>query len=128
MPGTRCMLALLSGWTGAGDLLQLTQATIARHLGRSVRQVYRYLKDAERLGYLKYTYRKHRRMITGIRVWLNMSLIRPKKEKQVKNRRVPAQPLRSENNVNRINTSKDELIERRLKRLSQVMKLDYPSG
>ena len=52
MPGTRCMIALLSGWAGKGKDLRTTKSIIAKHLGRSVRQVYRYLKDAARAGYL----------------------------------------------------------------------------
>jgi len=42
MPGTRCMLAMLAGWAGQGAPLELTESTIAKHLGRSIRQVYRY--------------------------------------------------------------------------------------
>ena len=40
MPGTRCMISLLVGWAGQGRDLNLTQGTIAKHIGRSVRQVY----------------------------------------------------------------------------------------
>lgn len=77
MPGTRCMLALLAGWTGRGGPLEVTQATIAKHLGRSVRQVYRYLQDAAREGYLRYAYTKCRLgMITGLRIYLTFDLIR----------------------------------------------------
>ncbi len=126
MPGTRCMLALLSGWTGTGNNLQLTQSTIARHLGRSVRQVYRYLKDAARLGYLSYNYRKHRGMITGIRIFLSLELLRPKKQKQGKHRRTPVRTSKAENNVNRYLTRKDKEVELRLRRLSKVMGIEYP--
>ncbi len=77
MPGTKCMLALLVGWAGKGRALELTQARIAKHIGRSVRQVYRYLKDAVREGYLTYNYTKNRLgMITGLKVFLSFDLLR----------------------------------------------------
>ncbi|SEB79477.1 hypothetical protein SAMN05192540_1563 [Maribacter dokdonensis] len=78
MPGTRCMISLLVGWAGQGRDLNLTQGTIAKHIGRSVRQVYRYLKDAAEEGYLTYNYTKNRiGMITGIKVFLSFDLLRP---------------------------------------------------
>lgn len=77
MPGTRCMLALLAGWAGQGGALLLTEGTIGKHIGRSVRQVYRYLQDAAREGYLRYSYTKNNLgMITGLRIWLTFNLIR----------------------------------------------------
>ena len=83
MPGTRCMIALLVGWAGKGRDLSITQATLAKHLGRSVRQVYRYLKDAAEEGYLTYNYTKNRiGMITGIKIFLSFSLLRPSLKKR----------------------------------------------
>ena len=46
MPGTLRMLALLAGWAGHGAPLDTNLSVIGKHLGRSARQVQRYLKDA----------------------------------------------------------------------------------
>src|SRR4029077_6445095 len=79
MPGTRIMLALLTGWAGKGGPLQLTERTIAKHLRRSVRQVFRYLQDAAREGYLRYAYTKNRMgMRTGLKIYLSFLLLRPR--------------------------------------------------
>lgn len=98
MPGTRCMLTLLAGWAGRGGALELTETTIARHIGRSVRQVYRYLKDAAREGYLRYGYTKCRLgMITGLRIWLTFDLIRSvRKANTSPTRGTPARTLVSD--------------------------------
>lgn len=123
MPGTRCMLAMLAGWAGQGAPLELTENTIAKHLGRSIRQVYRYLKDAVREGYLRYYYTKSRMgMITGIKVWLTFDLIRslkPKKQTNPdKNRRIPARTQTSDINKTYIyKDKKDPELEQKLERL-----------
>ena len=122
MPGTRCMLALLSGWLGTGQKLELTQSTIAKHLGRSVRQVYNYLKDATRLGYLTYNYRKNRLgMITGIRIWLSLDLLRPKKQKPRENRRNQARQSTTTIKDNLYINNKDQELEDRLARLGHMI-------
>jgi hypothetical protein len=78
MPGTRIMLALLTGWAGRGEPLQTTEGTIAKHLRRSVRQTYRYIQDAAREGYLRYAYTKNRvGLITGLKIYLSFPLLRP---------------------------------------------------
>ena len=120
MPGTRCMLTLLAGWAGQGGVLELTESTIGKHIGRSVRQVYRYLKDASREGYLRYGYTKNRLgMITGLRIWLTFDLIRSlKNDKKPKSKRNQGRTQRSETNKTYIyNNRKDEKLERRLDRL-----------
>lgn len=94
MPGTRIMLLLLTGWGGRGEPLQTTQGTIAKHLRRSVRQVFRYIKDAAREGYLTYAYTKNRLgMITGLKIYLSFSLLRPNLKR--KPRAKPAIPART---------------------------------
>ncbi|MEO1476214.1 MAG: hypothetical protein AAFS13_07510 [Pseudomonadota bacterium] len=76
MPGTTRMLCLLAGWSGHGGPIHTTLATIGKHLGRSVRQVQRYIKDAAEEGYLVYGYRKGRLgYITGLRIRLNPAAI-----------------------------------------------------
>ena len=46
MPGTRCMVLMLLGWAGKEQALETTIGIIAKHIGRSARQVHRYLQDA----------------------------------------------------------------------------------
>jgi hypothetical protein len=101
MPGTKIMLALLTGWAGTGRPLQTTQGTIAKHLHRSVRQVFRYLKDAAREGYLSYTYTKNRLgLITGLRITLISRLLRPDlKRKPAIKRRKPARTHMADTNT-----------------------------
>jgi hypothetical protein len=94
MPGTRIMLALLTGWAGRGEPLQTTEGTIAKHLRRSVRQVYRYIQDAAREGYLRYAYTKNRMgLITGLKIYLSFPLLRPDLKR--KPRAKPANPART---------------------------------
>ena len=77
MPGTRLMISLLAGWSGNGDPIKTTMSSIAKHLGRSSRQVFRYLKDAVEEGYLRYTPLKDRHYrYVGICVELNLQAIR----------------------------------------------------
>lgn len=126
MPGTRCMLALLAGWAGKGRVLQTTQGSIAKHVGRSVRQVYRYLKDAAREGYLSYAYTKNRiGMITGIKIFLSAELIKAdvrKYQKTAQKREKQARTHTSDTNENIfINYKYDDELEERLERLRLAM-------
>lgn len=89
MPGTRCMLMLLAGWSGkaydnrrgpddrdtrspAARTVSTTRGVIGKHLGRSARQVARYLNDAKREGLLEWSYVVNRLtgMITGLKITL----------------------------------------------------------
>lgn len=123
MPGTRCMLAMLAGWAGQGAPLELTESTIAKHIGRSVRQVYRYLQDAMREGYLRYFHTKNRMgMITGIKVWLTFDLIRSVKPKTGKTRRNQGQTHRSDiNKTNKYTYRKDPELEQKLEHLRSLI-------
>lgn len=118
-PGTRCMLMLLVGWAGKGRALELTQARIAKHIGRSVRQVYRYLKEAVREGYLTYNYSKNRMgMITGIKVFLSFDLLRY----TFKKCRNQARTHTSDTNTFLKDSYKmDEELEHKLERLGQLI-------
>jgi hypothetical protein len=94
MPGTRIMLALLTGWAGTGRPLETTEGTIDRHLHRSVRQVFRYLQDAVREGYLRYAYTKNRMgLITGLKIYLSFPLLRPDLKRKPRSK--PANPART---------------------------------
>ncbi|GGG37303.1 hypothetical protein GCM10011344_42650 [Dokdonia pacifica] len=100
MPGTRCMLALLVGWAGKGRDLRTTQGALGRHLGRSVRQIFRYLKDAAREGYLTYNYTKNRiGAIIGIKIFLSFELLRPNLKKKPKIGRKQDRTLVSDTNT-----------------------------
>jgi hypothetical protein len=99
MPGTRNMLALLTGWAGMGRPIELTQGTIAKYLHRSVKQIARYLRDARREGYLHYSYRKNRLgMITGLIIHLHLERLRPDLKR--KPRAKPANPARTHRSDN----------------------------
>jgi hypothetical protein len=101
MPGTRIMLTLLTGWAGRGEPLLTTEGTIAKHLRRSVRQVYRYLQDAVREGYLRYAYTKDRMgMITGLKIYLSFALLRPDlKQKPRAKPAIPGRTLMADTNT-----------------------------
>ena len=124
MPGTRVMLALLSGWGGAGGPIETTQGIIGKHLSRSISQIRRYIHDAARLGYLRYSYTKNRLgMITGIKVMLSFSLLRANK-KPVRPKK-PALPQRVNTNRKHIYNNKiehqDAELQKRLNRLQSLI-------
>lgn len=78
MPGTRCMILMLMGWSGKEQALETTIGIIAKHIGRSARQVHRYLQDAIEEGYLYYSRTKDRMgYYTGIKIHLNFSALKP---------------------------------------------------
>lgn len=92
MPMTRVMILKLFGLNGKGGGLNTTVKALATQLGRSTRQVHRYLKDAMEEGYLYYHMRKDiRGYINGIRIYLNMAAIRTdeglRKQRKAKIRR-----------------------------------------
>ncbi len=107
MPGTLRLVLLLAGWAGKRQAIETTQGILGRHLGRSVRQIYRYLKDAVEEGYLTYAYVKNRiGMITGLRIRLNFPAIfrseRPSPKNRPTKRGFPARTLPSDTNGNSI--------------------------
>lgn len=127
-PGTRCMLALLTGWAGTGKPLKVTQGTIAGHLRRSVRQVYRYLQDAAREGYLRYAYTKNRLgMITGLVIYLRFDLLRPSLKKPAGGPAKPARTHEADTNGKRIDSGHDDAeLTALLDRFRQMV--GFPSG
>lgn len=79
MPMTRIMLMMLAGWAGQGGVITTTQGILAGKLGRSVRQVIRYLQDAMEEGLLIYwPTRDAIGYYTGIKILLNFGAIRYK--------------------------------------------------
>lgn len=76
MPGTARLILLLAGWSGKEREVFTKLATLAKHLGRSVRQVQRYIKDAAEEGYLYFGYQKGEGgYITGLKIRLNPSAV-----------------------------------------------------
>jgi len=77
MPGSKIMIALLTGWAGNGTSIKTTVGTIGRNVNRCARQVHRYLADAQAEGYLVWSRTKDRiGYYTGIQVYLNFGAIR----------------------------------------------------
>ena len=89
MPGTRCMIALLAGWGGDGRPVDTTLGAIGKHLGRSARQVHRYMRDAAEEGYLHVRQITNRMgYITGLRITLcKAAIFAPKKKQAAPDRR-----------------------------------------
>ena len=123
MPGTRCLLALLVGWAGKDRDLRTTQGVLGKHIGRSVRQIYRYLKDAAREGYLTYNYTKNRiGAITGIKIFLSFDLLRPNLKKKPKNGENQARTQLSDTNtLLKDSYNKDVELEKRLDRFRRLI-------
>ena len=131
MPGTVRMLALLAGWIGNREkaVIETTKGIIAKHLGREVRQIYRYLQDAMEEGYLLYSCTKNRMgYITGIKIWLNSLAIRRKTSaKKRKNGGNQARTQMSDTNEKLIlNKGKDSVLWKRLERLAQTAGFEMP--
>ena len=127
MDSTARLVALLSGWAGQGAPVETTQGILAKHIGKSVRQVQRMLADAWREGYLTYAYTKSRiGMITGIKIYLRLERIR--KQKDGEKRRNPATTKTTDTNRNCLYYKKDEGLTERLKRLSTAMGIEYEYG
>ena len=83
MPMTRCMILMLMGWAGNEQPIETTVGIIAKKLGRSVRQVHRYLQDAIEEGFLFYSRTKNRMgYYTGIKIHLNFFALKPESPKK----------------------------------------------
>jgi len=113
MPMTRLMLSLLSGWNGKGQGgIETTTGTIAKHLNRSSRMVFNYLKDAMEEGYLSYTRRKDRMgYYIGIKIILNFGAIRRsfnKRKTEPKTAENRDRNYTSEINYNLLNTKEPD--------------------
>ncbi len=141
MPGTLRMLTLLAGWAGHGRPLDTNLSVIAKHLGRSVRQVQRYIKDAAEEGYLYVRQRANRLgYIVGLRICLcRAAIYAPKKECPVKGKGDRSKPFasrrsldttqESDTNENKsITLGKSDPFERRLAGLCERLGLEYQSS
>lgn len=140
-PGSRLCLLLLTGWAGQETTISTTMCTIGRHLGRSRRQVFRYLKDLMEEGYLLYSKKKDRLgYITGIKIWVNFGAVRHKYRNHINRKKEEfSQHKRAKTERNQdvtytsqinpkyfLNTPRDEILDHKLTRLAQAMGYDFP--
>lgn len=103
MPGSVRLIALLAGWAGHGRAIETNLGTLARHLGRSVRQVQRYLQDAMEEGYLRVTRTANRMgMITGLRIAVNRASVfaQDREENTMAGRKNPARTQKADIKTN----------------------------
>ena len=142
MPGTLRMLALLAGWAGHGAPLDTNLCVIGKHLGRSARQVQRYLKDAAEEGYLYVRQRVNRLgYVIGLRIHLcRAAIYAPKMAKvsgeagrqgveRISGRRKPATTDRADTNENiSIYLKRSDPFEARLAGLCERLGLDYKTS
>ncbi|HMG15957.1 MAG TPA: hypothetical protein VK590_10955 [Saprospiraceae bacterium] len=127
MPGSRVMIAVLAGWGGQGGSIETTMSIIGRNIGRSSRQVFRYLKDAKEEGYLTYSRTKDRMgYYVGIRIWLNFTaLFHPKKPMHSKNSIQPEEirdmtQMSDTKETFKLNDIKDVELKKRLQRFEAL--------
>jgi hypothetical protein len=134
MPGTMRMLALLTGWSGNQEkrTIETTKGILAKHLGRSVRQIYRYLQDAMEEGYLVYSFTKNRLgYITGIKIWINkLAMRKQQKSKTDKNPRNQDWTQKADTNKNyllkKVKKEEDEELRKKLEQLAQAAGFAMP--
>ncbi len=115
MPQTRCMILMLMGWAGREQPIETTIGIIAKKLGRSRRQVFRYLHDAIEEGYLFYSRTKDRiGYYTGIKIHLNFMALKPKETRKKSAARQETRDVPYESDTNnksiykRDNTDKEQ--------------------
>jgi hypothetical protein len=127
-PGTTRMIILLAGWSGGGRPLETTLGIIGKHLGRSARQVQRYLRDAAEEGYLYFKKVVNRLgYVIGLRIVLCKAAIFASKRKAstpkpAAPRRIPATTYESDTNKNTyIFLSADDPLDHKLTSLGLVM-------
>ena len=142
MPGTLRMLALLAGWAGHGAPLDTNLSVIGKHLGRSARQVQRYLKDAAEEGYLYVRQRVNRLgYVIGLRIHLCRAAIYAPKKVHASGeagrqgvecrsgRRKPATTDQADTNENiSIYLKRSDPFEARLAGLCERLGLDYENS
>ena len=138
-PGTTRMIVLLAGWSGGGRPIETTLGIVGKHLGRSARQVQRYLRDAAEEGYLYFKKVVNRLgYVIGLRIILCKAAIfappRPRsfaKEgtKHVVSRRDPATTDRSDTNENTyIFLGTDDPLSQKLTSLGCAMGIPIQPG
>lgn len=115
MPQTRCMILMLMGWSGREQPIETTIGIIAKKLGRSRRQVFRYLQDAIEEGYLFYSRTKDRiGYYTGIKIHLNFMALKPRETRKKQSVRQEIRDVSYESDTNnkyiykRENTDKEQ--------------------
>mgnify|MGYP000185500918 CR=1 FL=1 len=136
MPGTTRMVCLLAGWGGNGRPIETTLGAIGRNLGRSARQVQRYLRDAAEEGYL-YFRRITNRMgyVIGLRIVLCKAAIykrakpRPPETKPLVSRRKQATTQESDiNPILHIDRESADPLDRKLVQICDDFGISFESG
>ena len=134
-PGTTRMIILLAGWSGGGRPLDTTLGIIGKHLGRSARQVQRYLRDAAEEGYLYFKKVVNRLgYVIGLRIVLCKASIFASKRKSSTPK--PAAPRRKPDTTDEADTNKniyislsaDDPLDRKLASLGLVMGIPIRTG
>lgn len=138
-PGTTRMIVLLAGWSGGGRPLETTLGIIGKHLGRSARQVQRYLRDATEEGYL-YFKKVVNRMgyVIGLQIVLcKAAVYAPQRAKRISpevtkppaRRRNPATTDQADTNKNiYIFLEADDPLDRKLASLGTAMGIPLQPG
>lgn len=136
MPGTTRMVCLLAGWGGNGRPIDTTLGAIGRNLGRSARQVQRYLRDAAEEGYL-YFRRITNRMgyVTGLRIVLCKAAIykaaKPRRDGKAQAGSPRIQATTQESDINPtlyLDTASSDPLERKLVQLCDEFGFEFESG
>ncbi|MEM9374654.1 MAG: hypothetical protein AAGA72_00430 [Pseudomonadota bacterium] len=138
-PGTTRMIVLLAGWSGGGRPVETTLGIIGKHLGRSSRQVQRYLRDAAEEGYLYFRKVVNRLgYVVGLRIVLcKAAIFAPKRTKApsqtssnlAERRRIPATTDTSDTNKNIfINRASEEPFDRKLREICERNGIPISSG
>ena len=134
MPGTTRMVCLLAGWGGNGRPIDTTLGAIGRNIGRSARQVQRYLKDAVEEGYLYFHKIKNRLgYITGLRIVLSRAAIykhaKPKLSKPPKPRKDQATTQESDiNPILFLDKESPDALDRKLVEICDQFGIEYETG
>lgn len=136
MPGTTRMVCLLAGWGGNGRPIDTTLGAIGRNIGRSARQVQRYLRDAAEEGYL-YFRKVTNRMgyVIGLRIVLCKAAIykkaKPTREEGYRSLAGRNQATTQESDINptlSLNTESSDPLDRKLVQICEDYGIEFESG
>ncbi len=121
MPQTRCMILMLMGWAGQEQSIETTIGIIAKKIGRSKRQVDRYLKDAIEEGYLFYSRTKDRiGYYTGIKIHLNFMALKPRETAKRKRVNQETRDMTLESDTNNKSLYKREKTDKEQQYLDKI--------
>ena len=136
MPGTTRMVCLLAGWGGNGRPIDTTLGAIGRNLGRSSRQVQRYLRDAAEEGYLYFRKITNRMgYVIGLRIVLCKAAIYKQAKPKTPAPKPPHigrnQATTQESDINptlSLNTESSHPLDQKLVQLCEEFGCEFESG